>query len=875
MQLGTMLSSEELHVLALAEQIGPLAAYQQLIEENNTLILSAKLKIGRQIVAERTAIHTALVHRWAKEQHERIDYDQPFAVVALGGTGRGEMTPCSDTDFAFLFDDALEDNDLLIELQRQVVHRRAFDKDYGFQCEALPFSLDEMPDLAGTSLNSFLDMRPVYDPFDLATAFRKRIRASFDPFQHFLLVCESWNEQWEKATKECERLDRFDIKNEGLRLFLAGVWTLAGPEFLHSDDIYQSLEDDRDLRAYEFLLRIRAFVHLQRVGKKQGHAVPGSHAEDVLLFEDFASFGAMLGQQASEQARFEFGNTVRSRLLSARRRVACFGRAVIQRVLNVGRSVSADSPIIYGQGGLVHEGSADCNTDSARSRAAFELLHAAQRYGVPVDPAELQTTFLNADQWLRPVPELATLFHETHGSLADTFTFLANVDRAEDQLFPGYAQFESSFDERVLQEKASLRGAMERQKMRLLENGVIQGKARLEEAISRSDLLDFSKGLNEDVEAALLGAEHLAAIRLALKTKRLPLTPDDLVAREDETLPLHVRHSSGISGIPLAEYYQPYADKCGFSAETIELVEFLVGNRRAFKVYSQIGMNDQQQVDDFAALCGNESRLRSLFVFTCVDQAEWRPAEQQPTRWWNIRELYTKAMRTLSPKAEPNVTLHLQSTGFTPDQLDVLEDFRSAFSGHYGPLAIQMGEYLTKLAADASIGSKVKLFPDNIIGIATPDYRGLAASISGALAAKEASLVQAHLFSSIRYGLALDFFHVPHLEWSAQTELSGYLAEVIANQDYIGKNTQVASFDCQYTLSEWRPGKYRLRAETAFDGYGVIHAHCYKVYHLLGGNIFGLIAHTVRGVGYASLYHGLPADMPLSEAQRIIKEKFH
>ena len=166
-----MLSSEELHVLALAEQIGPLAAYQQLIEENNTLILSAKLKIGRQIVAERTAIHTALVHRWAKEQHERIGYDQPFAVVALGGTGRGEMTPCSDTDFAFLFDDALEDNDLLIELQRQVVHRRAFDKDYGFQCEALPFSLDEMPDLAGTSLNSFLDMRPVYDPF-----------------QHFLLV---------------------------------------------------------------------------------------------------------------------------------------------------------------------------------------------------------------------------------------------------------------------------------------------------------------------------------------------------------------------------------------------------------------------------------------------------------------------------------------------------------------------------------------------------------------------------------------------------------------------------------------------------------------------------------------------------------------
>ncbi len=869
-----MSSPEEERVLDLAEKIGPLAAYQQLIAENDALILSADLDIGREIVTQRTAIHTALVHRWAKEQHERLGYEHPFAVVALGGTGRGEMTPYSDTDFAFLFDDALEGNEMLLELQRQVVHLRTFDKEYGFRCESLPYSLDEVPDLDGTSLNSFLDVSPVYDPFDLSTAFRERIRASFDPFQHFLLVCESWNEHWKKATSESERLDRFDIKNEGLRLFLAGVWTMAGPEFMHSDEIYQSLDDDRDLKAYEFLLRIRAFVHLQRSGQKPGHAAPGSHAEDVLQFEDFVSLGDLLGKEASERERFEFGNTVRSRLLSARRRVACFGRAVIQRALTVGRPVSPGSPIIYGLGGLTHEASSTCTTDVERSRAALQLLHMSQRYGIQVDPAELQTTFLNAHQWLTPVPELGTMFHETRGSLAESFTFLSNVDRAEDRLFPGYAQFESSFDGRVLLEQTSLRGALERQKMRILETGVQQGKARLEEAISRSDLLDFSKGLNEDVEAALLGAEHLAAIKLALKTKRLPLTEDDLAARDDESLPMHVRYSSGISNIPLSEYYKPYGEQCGFPSKTLELVEFLVQHRRSFKVYSQVGVNDQHQVAKFAKLCGDENRLRSLFVFTCVDQAEWRPVDQQPTRWWNIRELYTLAMSSFSVKPKPDVTRHLQSTGFTPDQMDVLEDFRGAFTGHYGPMAIQIGEHLTELAGDASIGPKVKVFPGNIIGIATPDYRGLGASICGALASREVSLVQAHLFSSDRYKLALDFFHVPHMDWSAQSELAGFLAEVIRDQAFIEDDVELADFECDYTLTEWRPGRYRLHAETAHDGIGVIYAHCYKVCCYLESDIYGLIAHTVRGIGYASIYHSLPEGMTLAEARQIIREKF-
>ena len=131
-------------------------------------------------------------------------------------------------------------------------------------------------------------------------------------------------------------------------------------------------------------------------------------------------------------------------------------------------------------------------------------------------------------------------------------------------------------------------------------------------------------------------------MKLALKTKRLPLTPHDQAARDDESLPLHERYTSGFSGIPLAEYFAPYVSECEFTPETVEIAKFLVANRRTFKEYAETGRNDAQLVEDFARLCRNEQRLRALFAFTCADRAEWESDRSEPVRWWNIRELYAK-----------------------------------------------------------------------------------------------------------------------------------------------------------------------------------------------------------------------------------------
>ena len=317
------------------------AAFDRLIAANDALIRGSDLDNGREIAEMRSAIYRAVMGEWAAGQQKAFGYARPFAAVALGGTGRNEMSPCSDTDFAFLFDDVIEGNDFLVELQRQVINTSEFRARCGFGCETLPFNFDDVTELEGKQLNAFVDMQPVYDPHGLAEHFRNRIRETYDPFEHFLHISGFWREHLNSPAGQPERLDRFDIKKEGLRVFLAGVWTLAGTEFVHSHDVYENLEDSRDLDAYHFLLRIRSFVHSRR-GTCSPPTVTGDHPEDVLGFDDFVSFGEMLGVGTDEKAKFEFGNEVRARLLSARRRVKRFTRGVIGRQLTQGRRINGN-----------------------------------------------------------------------------------------------------------------------------------------------------------------------------------------------------------------------------------------------------------------------------------------------------------------------------------------------------------------------------------------------------------------------------------------------------------------------------------------------------------------------------------------------------
>jgi len=859
-------------------RLGPLPAFRELIAENDALIRGPQLDNGRLITVARTAIYSGLMADWAAERHRMLGYDKPFAVVALGGTGRQEVTPYSDTDFAFLFDDAVEGNSYLLELQRELLHTRSFRDRCGFACEVLPFNPDDALRLSGKQLNAFLDLRPVYDPDGLAATFRERIRAPFDPFEHFLHVRGIWKERLETAALAWDRVDRFDIKNDALRVFLAGIWTLAGRGFLHSHDVYRALEDPRDLAAYDFLLRVRCFVHSRRLAPRR-RAPGGDHPEDVLRFDDFNAFGELLGPAADEHARIAFADEVRARLISARRRVARFTRGVIERELRQGRPAGRGSPIVYGVGGLSHQGSSACRTSRDKSRAALSLLLASQRYGVPIDPSELGTTFRDIGDWLVPVPEVSALFYEPRGSLAESFAFLSQFDGAEDRLFPGYAKFEASLDARVMAEGKLLRGAIERRKIQILEECAQRGRDLLARAISTERGAGALDGVSIDVEAALLDPDRLAAVKLALKTKRLPLTDADLEARADTTRPLHERLSSGMSGIPLDDYYRVYRTDCDFTAETVRTTEFLIRHWRALRERADADINDERQVAEFAALCENEDLLRSLFVFTCADRAEWQSEQDDPTPWFNMRELYAKCMAHYRPGLDARRSI--ETAGFTPDQAKVLKDCGPAFfAGVYRRPANRFATHLLHLAENPSTqDAKVSILRDGlsiILGVAARDVRGLAACITGALWRQKVALRQAHLFSAANHGLALDFFHVEPGENAVGPHVATAIEHAIRQRLFIGERDE-AGIPCVHgatTLQEWRPGQYGLRFETGADADGAVYMLTYKVFRYLEGNIFGLAAHTVRGRIYVSVYLSLPPHLTLDAARAIVTRHF-
>ena len=859
-------------------RLAPRQVLAQFIAENDAAILRPELDDGREIVAARAAIYTELVRHWAAGEQQRYGYAKPFAVVALGGTGRGEVAPRSDLDFVFLFDDALEDNGFLAELQRQLLHSDTFFDAYGFRFEPLPFNLDDVSAFAGTQLNAFLDLRPVHDPENLSQRFVERIRATYDPFEHFLYLRKVWLERWDKATGEAERLDAFDIKNDALRVFLFGVWMLAGRQFQHSQEVYAQLEDRRDLAAYHFLLRVRCFVHLRRPPAAYA-AAGGDHFEDRLAFEDFTSFGEWLGPQADAAERFELANQVRERLLSARRRVARFAKSVLARELRPGRPVAADSPLLYRLAGLAHTRSGSCTTPVEKSRAALSLLLAGQHYEVPIDPAELEATFRDAGDWLTPVPELSALFYEPRGSLAKSFEFLAQFDGALERLFPGYARFETSIDARVMSERECLRGVLCRRKLETLDAVVAEGKEALQRAVSTQHATDHGDGVDPSIEAALLGPDQLAAVKLALKTKRLPLTAEDLQQRRNPELLLHERLASGFSDIAIGSYYELYRRQCEFADETLRLAQFLVANRRVLKERAAVGLNDDLQVEEFATLCGDEQTTRSLFVFTCVDRADWESRQQEPARWFRIDELYTKTLRWLRPGTDPKQ--HLRNAGFSPAELAILENLGADFfAGVYRPYAVTFGSHLLRLAEDVTAPPKAILLrsgASRIVGVARRDFRGLAACISGELRQRGVNLQQAHLFSAKHYGLALDFFHLAPSSEPVGNDLLRGIETAVRERRHIAE-TDAAGLPSlepgRTSLHERRPGLYLLRHETSVDATGLVYALAYHVFRHLGANIFVLDAQTTRHGAYVTIYLGLAPGMDLTTAQEIVARRF-
>jgi hypothetical protein len=272
------------------------------------------------------------------------------------------------------------------------------------------------------------------------------------------------------------------------------------------------------------------------------------------------------------------------------------------------------------------------------------------------------------------------------------------------------------------------------------------------------------------------------------------------------------------------------------------------------------------------------TRQRALFVFTCVDRAEWESESAFPTRWFNTKELYSKAHSCFRPSGDPAKALSAQ--GYDAQDLAILNDFGADFyGGRYRRFANRFGPHLIRLAQDQTFNTpKVSMLQDgrsHILGISAQDNPGLAASICGALWKNQIEFEQAHLFSASTHRLALDFFHLNTPPGDLPPNLTRTVEDAIltANKQMVALN-DLPDLDGETQINEWREGHYRLRYEGGQPPAGAIYALTSHLYIRLRADVFALTAHYRKSRAHISIFFNAPSTHSKEELDQMAANGF-
>ena len=119
----------------------------------------------------------------------------------------------------------------------------------------------------------------------------------------------------------------------------------------------------------------------------------------------------------------------------------------------------------------------------------------------------------------------------------------------------------------------------------------------------------------------------------------------------------------------------------------------------------------------------------------------------------------------------------------------------------------------------------------------------------------------------------LDFFHLDLSDRSVGAALAKEIEAAMREDRLIHEVEEEALPKIQgtATLERWdHRGRFLLQVESVATSTGLIHKLTYQIYKYLGANIFGLTAYTAQGTDYISIYHDLPENLSLEEAQAIV-----
>ena len=128
----------------------------------------------------------------------------------------------------------------------------------------------------------------------------------------------------------------------------------------------------------------------------------------------------------------------------------------------------------------------------------------------------------------------------------------------------------------------------------------------------------------------------------------------------------------------------------------------------------------------------------------------------------------------------------------------------------------------------------------------------------------------------MHHRLALDFFHLAPRDQPILPEVTAFVEDAIRRQLYIAESDEAGlpRVVGSARLREWRHGLHCLRFETSEGSTGLVYVLTYKIFRHLQGDIFALSAQATPGRAYVSVYHRLPREMSLEQAQAIVARHF-
>ncbi len=219
------------------------------------------------------------------------------------------------------------------------------------------------------------------------------------------------------------------------------------------------------------------------------------------------------------------------------------------------------------------------------------------------------------------------------------------------------------------------------------------------------------------------------------------------------------------------------ADLCprlGLKEEETDLVVWLVRNHLVMSDHAQKkDLSDARTLRDFARIVQTPQRLKLLLVLTVCDIRGVGPGVWNNWKAMLLRELYARTLETLTGAVDPQTTgervseAKAEFIAALADQPD--RDAEAEAERHYDPfwigLDLDTQLVLSKLVGEATVDTPAISLDQDIdrdatrASFAMPDHPGLFSRIAGALALAGANVVDARSYTTSD-GMATDVFWI-------------------------------------------------------------------------------------------------------------------